>query len=264
MSRGSKAEGSFLGKQLKDITERLDHLEKKMLDLTPEGSRRVLDRMHELESVTRTQCNDLLRILHEKGDLIDKTYKRCELLVEEAEAKCCNMEHQLQRRGDRERKETTDVHNELRAYMTVIDQKASTAVAELEDKLQRTTLQVSSLDATVSEVQELCERAEAAAAQAQLSADEARKWQPADWMTATELKEEVITRAQSLQPGVRQQGQIAWCIHMAQHAASLSPRRQRALSSSRASLVGANWSMGSPRESRLRARGRSSGPMPDP
>ena len=83
MSRGSKAEGSFLGKQLKNITEQLDHLEKKMLDLTPEGSTRVLDRMHELESVTRTQCNDLLRILHEKGNLMDKRYKNCELLVEE-------------------------------------------------------------------------------------------------------------------------------------------------------------------------------------
>ena len=253
MSRGSKTQDSFLGKKLQNITDRLDHLEKKMLDLTPEGSTRVLDRMHELESVTRTQCNDLLRILHEKGDLIDKTYKSCQLLVEEAEAKCGNMELQLQRRGGRERKETTDVHNELRAYMTVIDQKASTAVAELEDKLQRTKLQVSSLDATVSEVQELCERAEAAAAQAQLSADEARKWQPADWMTATELKEEVITRAQSLQPGGRQQGQIAWCIHMAQEAASRSPSRQRARSSSRESHSMAMWS-----------RGRSSGPRPAP
>ena len=72
MSRGSKTRDSFLGKKLQNITDRLDHLEKKMLDLTPEGSTRVLDRMHELESVTRTQCNDLLRILDEKGRLIDR------------------------------------------------------------------------------------------------------------------------------------------------------------------------------------------------
>ena len=252
MSRGNKkAEDSFLGKKLQNITERLDYLEKKMLDLTPDGSTRVLDRMHELESVTRTQCNDLLRILHEKGDLIDKTYKNCELLVEEAEAKCSNMELYLHRRGDRERQETTAVHNELRAAITAIDQQACTAVAELENKLQRATLQVSSLDAMVSEVQGLCERAEAAAAQAQMSADQACKRQSADWMTATELKEAVITRAQSLQPGGRQQGQIAWCIHMAQEAASRSPSRQRARSSSRESHSMAMW-----------PRGRSSGPRP--
>ena len=164
MRRGSKAEDSGIGKKFQNITERLDHLEKKMLDLTNEGSTRVLDRMHELEEVTRKQCNSLLRILNEKGDSIGKKYKDCELLVVEAEAKCTNMELYLHRRGDKERQETTEVHNELRAAITAIDQQACTAVAELENKLQCTTEQISSLDATVSEVQGLCERAEAAAA----------------------------------------------------------------------------------------------------
>ena len=251
MTHRHRAATSSLGQQLSGITARLDELERRMLDLAPESSKRVLDRMHELESVTRTQCNDLLRILYEKGHLIDKTYKNCELLVEEAEAKCSNMELYLHRRGGIERQETTGVHNELRAAITAIDQQACTAVAELENKLQRTTEQISSLDATVSEVQGLCERAEAAAAQAQMFAEESRKQQPADWMTSTELKEAVITRARSLQPGARQQGQFAWCIHMAQEAASRSPSRQRARSSSRES-----HSMD------MSSRGRSSGPRP--
>ena len=67
MSRGSKAEDSFIGKKLQNITDRLDHLERKMQDLTKEGSIRVLDRMHELEQVTRDQCNDLLRIMYDKS-----------------------------------------------------------------------------------------------------------------------------------------------------------------------------------------------------
>ena len=151
MKTGNKAHDSYLGRRLQDITQqqedimqRQDHLERKMEDLTKEGSTRVLDRMHEIEMVSRKQCNDLLRILNDKGDRIEKHYKNCQLLVEEAEAKCGNMEFQLHRRGDRERQQTTEVHNELRAAIATIDQQACTRVAELDNKLQRATDQISS------------------------------------------------------------------------------------------------------------------------
>ena len=120
--RGHGVEAPPLVKQLKAVTERLDHLELMMQDLTREGSSRVLDRMHELEAVTRGQCNSLLEILTQKGDTIDKKYKDCELLVLEAEHKCTNMELYLHRRGDRERQETTELHKELHAAIGAIEQ----------------------------------------------------------------------------------------------------------------------------------------------
>lgn len=227
------AEPPFLVRQLHGLSERMDHLERRMEDLTADGSQRVLDRMHELEDVTRRQCNSLLGILNEKGESIDKKYKDCELLVVEAEAKCTNMELYLHRRGDKERQETTEVHKELHAVISAIDQQACSAVAELESKIQRTTDQINNLNVTVAEVHGFCERAEAAAAQAQVSVEAASRRQLASWMTSAELKEAVITRARSLQPGDQQQGQLAWCIHMAQEAASRSPGRQRGRSSSR-------------------------------
>ena len=201
-----------------------------MEDLTGEGSRRVLERMHELEMVTRAQCNSLLRILHDKSASIDEKYKSCEILVIEAEAKCSNMEMALHRRGDRERKETTDVHNEPRAAISAIDQQASLAVVELDKKVECATNQILALDATVNEVHGLCERAEVAAARAQEYACIVRHRQQDDWMTSAELKEVAIARARSLQSPDGQPIQLARCIRLAQKAASRSPRRQRAFS----------------------------------
>ena len=261
MKTGNKAHDSYLGRRLQDITQqqedimqRQDHLERKMEDLTKEGSTRVLDRMHEIEMVSRKQCNDLLRILNDKGDRIEKHYKNCQLLVEEAEAKCGNMEFQLHRRGDRERQQTTEVHNELRAAITTIDQQASTAVTGLDNKLQRATEQISSLEAMFSEVQGMCERAEAAAAQTQSAAAAWKRKQAApDWMTGEELGEAAVTRAGSLQPGSRE---IPECIEMAQEAASRSTSRQSQRSTSRGSHPTAMSSRG-----RAQTRGAAGQPQ---
>ena len=83
MGRGGKgakdAANTTIGRQLNDITARLDHLERMLQDLTPGGSKRVLDRMHELEQVTRQQCIDLLRILETNGNEVMQTFRRAEL-----------------------------------------------------------------------------------------------------------------------------------------------------------------------------------------
>ena len=66
MSRASKCgrrrgdDGSFVARQITALGQRMDYLELRLADLTGEGTKRVLDRMHELEEVTRRQCNDLL------------------------------------------------------------------------------------------------------------------------------------------------------------------------------------------------------------
>ena len=51
--KGSRPEDSYIARQFKDITGRLNHSEQKLADLDPQSSGRVLDRMHELEEHIR-------------------------------------------------------------------------------------------------------------------------------------------------------------------------------------------------------------------
>ena len=241
--KGGAAQGPTLGQQLTEITLRMDHLERFMMDLTPEGSTRVIDRMHELEHTTRKQCNDLLTIMRVKGDDMNKTFLRAELLVIEAEAKCENLEHILRRRGEKERQETTAVLNELRNAIETIDLRASSTVQELEAKLQQAGSQILSMQKKVFDVTLLCDKAEAAAAQAQMAADRACSRQLAEWSSPQELKAQVVARARSVQPGG---AEVGWLVSLAQEAAARSPRRAVARLTA---------------SSQQQRRGRSRGPM---
>ena len=93
------------------------------------------------------------------------------------------MEMALHRRGDRERKETTEVHNELKAAIAAVDQQASAAVIQLDQKVADAERQIAALDTTVKEVLRLCERAEVPAGRAQSAARTACRRQRDEWMT---------------------------------------------------------------------------------
>ena len=246
MGRGGKgakdAANTTIGRQLNDITARLDHLERTLQDLTPTGSKRVLDRMHELEQVTRQQCIDLLRILEANGNKVMQTFRRAELLVHEAEATCQQLEFNLTRRADKERQETVKVQNELKETIEAIDTRATARVQEVEDKLQQAANQIMEVQTKIVKVTNLCDKTEAVAAAAQQAAfhasDRAKiacKRQFAEWASPQELKDKAVQRARSAQPG---DPSMAWIIHMAQEAASKSPRRAAQRSASRESNGG--------------------------
>ena len=51
-----------LGDQLRDLRQRLDRQEKEILEIKGGESGRMIDRMHELERLTREQCNSPLAL----------------------------------------------------------------------------------------------------------------------------------------------------------------------------------------------------------
>ena len=253
--KGGTASSTTLGQQLTDLTQRMDHLERAMLDISPEGSARVLDRMHELEEVTRKQCNELLQIMNHKNLQVEQTYLKAESLVTEAEATCMNLEQVLHRRGDRERQETTKVQNELREAIQAIDTQATAAVVELVEVREEVRSNMQQIEDKFREVRAVLDAAEAAAAEARVMADKACQRQFAEWASPQELKDAVCSRARSVEPG--SQG-VAWIINMAQEAAARSPRRAAARSASTRALRAVHEVRGVRRhEVREASRGRS-------
>ena len=228
MTHRHRAATSSLGQQLSGITARLDELERRMLDLAPESSKRVLDRMHELEAAARNQCNRLLQIMNECGREINHTFNKCELLAARAEVKCGNLEDSLRRRADKERQQTTAVHEELRAAIAAIDAQANGAVEKLETRLQQTSDHIDRVQAMVADVRALCTAAEMAAERAQtLAAAPSRQWL-GDGVSSQDFKQVVVTRSRSVQPGGPEMPVI---IKLAQDAAGRrSPVRAMARS----------------------------------
>ena len=158
--KGSRPEDSYIARQFKDITARLNYLEHKLADLDPQSSGRVLDRMHELEKCIRKQGNDFLSIVHQRAADIEKTSRHCQDFAEHAELQCSNLESKLARQGDRERQETTAVHRELRDLVQGIDDRASA-------KMQHTQQQTDRMEKMRAEMQLMCEKVEEAASAAQ-------------------------------------------------------------------------------------------------
>ena len=204
-----------------------------MEDISHDGSRRVLDRMHELEEVTRKQCNDVLRIHQTRSAEINTKQKSLETIVMRSEAKFTSMQMSLQRRGEKERKETVALINELKKSILAVDQQASSVVADLDRKIEILQFQIASLDVTLKDVSELCERAEAAAACAQESARTVPvplrgQYEDQDrFMTSNDLRKAAVSSARSIRDPSRERGKLAWCIHIAKQAASRSPSRGR-------------------------------------
>ena len=253
----NRAATSSLGQQLNDITARLDDLERRMLDLAPETSKRVLDRMHELEATTRNQCNKLMQIMNDCGQELNHTFNKCELLAARAEVKCGNLEDSLRRRADKERQETTAVHEELRAAIAAIDEQATGAVQKLETRLQQTSDQIDRVQAMVADVRTLCTAAENAAERAQTLAATASRQQLEDKVSSQDHMRVVVARSRSAQPGGPEMPVI---IKLAQQAAERrSPVRAMARSVddavNRARARSARWG-----ENSNGGRGRSRAP----
>ena len=209
--RGSRPEDSvYIVRQFKEIIGRLNYLEQTLADLDPQSSGRVLDRMHELEECIRKQGNDFLSIVHQRAADIEKTSRHCQELAEQAELQCSNLESKLARQGDRERQQTTAVHNELRDLVQGIDDRASA-------KMQHTQQQTERMEEMMAEMRLIYEKVEEAASAAQSSSSSSADLPP--WLTKGILKQAALEWSQ--------QGDMLCAIDLAQEAASRSPSRGR-------------------------------------
>ena len=113
------------GAPLSAITERLNYLELRLADITPESSRVILERMVELEKTTRDNCNHAMRnnILYK--DMLDQSLKKAEDLMQKAERLEDTLLKRIQRPHDLERQETTAVLAEMKDAIETADAKCA-------------------------------------------------------------------------------------------------------------------------------------------
>ena len=267
-----RQEPNNIGHQLGQIRGRLNYLETRMADLDPQGSKRVLERCTELEELMREHCNKVFAVMKTNSMEILKTMEKADHLVKQAEEKSDNLKANLSKRADKERQETMNLLNQLKATVEGLDTQASNRILELESKFQQVGSQILQARAEIADLTQLCERGEAAvaeaqtaAAKAQKAADIACKRQPQEWSTPNELKAQVCLRSRSVQPD---SGEMKWIVHLAQESASRSPTRlhaRRTLSSQRLQPNrGRSSSTGVAPVSPQPNRGRSHGPPARP
>jgi hypothetical protein len=165
-ARGSRG-GSTLGDQLGSLRERIDDLERQMLDIYGDTSARVLTRMHELEDVTRTQCNEVLACFDQRKAKLQEVVAAAEEQCRRAEHLSGNLEQRLRRRADMERQETTAVLEELRQAISQVDVKTADTLARMLSVEQTVQSTLFDLQVVAEEARAHGESAEEAAARAQ-------------------------------------------------------------------------------------------------
>ena len=262
-----RQEPSNIGNQLGQIRERLNYVERRMADQDPQGSKRVLERCTELEELMREHCNQVFSIMKTNGTEILKNMERAAYLVKQAEEKSDNLKANLSQRADKERQETMLLLNQLKMTVDGLDTQASNRILELESKFQQVGSQILEARKEIADLTQLCERGEAAVAEAQMAAAKAQKAadiackrQPQEWSTPNELKAQACLRARSVQPDT---SEMKWVVHLAQESASRSPTRlhaRRSLSRQRLQR-GRSSSTGAEPVSPQPNRGRSHGPL---
>jgi hypothetical protein len=186
--------GPTLGDQLGSMRERIDDLERQMLDLHGGTAARVLTRMHELEDVTRTQCNEVLACFDQRKAGLQGVVAAAEEQCRRAEHLSGTLEQRLRRRADMERQETTAVFEELRQAISQIDVKTADALARMLSVEQEVQSTLRDLQAVAEEARVHGESAEQAAATAQVMVN-----------TATALDNHLLTdvllgRARMMRP----------------------------------------------------------------
>ena len=133
--RGGNA-GNTLGVRLTAFDERLDHLELVLYDLDPRTSQRTIDRVVELEKLTREHSNEVLRIVMIRQGEIEEQLKVADGLVERSAALVSQGIDRLKRKGDEERKATTLTLQDLKDSVSMIDERVALALTHITETEQ--------------------------------------------------------------------------------------------------------------------------------
>ena len=246
-----------LGLRLRGLDERLDHLERTLYDLDPQTSKRTLDTMTEIESVSRKNCNEMLRITEEAAGAIDGKLKVAKDMCDRSTTLVEHGIEKLKRKGDEERRETTRTIQELNDAVSVIDARVSAALLRTTATEQKCAELLGQAEERVNECKALkdevalrCEQIETLLASLQSEGNVERY---------VASRREVIRESRS--PSLRR-SQVPQLISKAQSVAKL---RTRSVDRSAWSDPAASTSAPSPAEfARVRASmDRSPGPGPD-
>ena len=133
--RGGNA-GNTLGVRLTAFDERLDHLELVLYDLDPRTSQRTIDRVVELEKLTREHSNEVLRIVMIRKGEIEEQLKVADDLVKRSAALVSQGIDRLKRKGDEERKATTLTLQDLKDSVSMIDERVALALTHITETEQ--------------------------------------------------------------------------------------------------------------------------------
>ena len=162
-----------LRRRLDSLDARVDTLDGAIREVHPTYSGRILDRMHELEKVSREHCNQLLGILksykEDLGNLESKTRFGCEASVVKAEASMLR----LNQATERHCADAAALRQELGSLKTALDSHSE----EIEDSKREA-------EAMLEEAKALAQRA-AAVGQQQSAAAASAATQPLGQLVGT-------------------------------------------------------------------------------
>ena len=130
---------SPLAAALEPLTERMDALELMFQDLHPQTVTRTLDRMHELEKVTREHCHQVLTITDNRMEVMSKALAEAESRCKTSLLQADEASLRLTNAASRHQLEATGLRQELGQLKEVM----ATKFDELEEDLtaKRETMQ---------------------------------------------------------------------------------------------------------------------------
>ena len=166
--RRKEGKGSDVASRLREQDERLDFLELRLADLDPRTSKRTIERVTELEEVTRNNCNHMVEISGVRLGEVREALARAIAISEDLGKLADGIEQRIRRRCDEERKDAVASLSELKSAIDVVDEKVSAALTSMMDTEARCMETVRKADEvlkedmkTVAEVKhELLHRAE--------------------------------------------------------------------------------------------------------
>ena len=125
MSRGRHGKGGSvnIAQRLKDLEDRVEALDAGLQEVHPEYANRILDRMHELEEVTRQHANSVFRVLTDQKDACQDIVDQCKEIVGQAAVDADAACQRLDAAAERHQNDGSALRRELGGLKELIDTK---------------------------------------------------------------------------------------------------------------------------------------------
>ena len=133
MSRGRHGKGGSvnIAQRLKDLEDRVEALDAGLQEVHPEYANRILDRMHELEEVTRQHANSVFRVLTNQKDACQDIVDQCKEIVAQAAVDADAACQRLDAAADRHQNDGSALRRELGGLKELIDTQSMQCSSDL-------------------------------------------------------------------------------------------------------------------------------------
>ena len=133
MGRGRHGKGGAvtIGQRLKDLEDRIDTLDAALQEVHPGYADPILDRMHELEKLTREHANHVFQVLTNQRDACQDIVEQCKEIVAQAAADADKACLRLDAAADRHQSDGSALRRELGGLKDVIDTQSMQCSSDL-------------------------------------------------------------------------------------------------------------------------------------